>query len=257
MSLDAEFKKHLDSLRREVWENTHDELVNYKDELVFKAIKTQNAAAVPIAHKDAALYSTEQRVRRTIEKYIEAVEIWDIPFDAVFENDMLKEFWSLTSGPSYLQFPPMIFKATLPAVQQSYAQARGRLAKRLVTEGTNRLRELKMKMLRAERAAQIPATSITNTFNGPVGTANIGSTIHVTNNVTVTPQLLQEIEKVSEGNPELQSAALELRNAHTQGVGAVEKLQKWATLVNTIGGLAEKIHQQYPHVAGIISHWIK
>jgi hypothetical protein len=258
MPLDAEFKKNLHSLMVEVYEKTVDETEQHKRELVFKAHQTHNGAAPPIAYKDAALYSMEFRLSRTIEKYIEAVAIWGYPTDTAFENDMIREFWSLTAGPNQIQFPPAIKGQHAQALQGSYARERSRLAAKLVREGTNRLRELKMKTAQAKRAAAGSTTNNFNTvFNAPVGTANIGSTIHVTNNVTVTTQLLQDIEQVSEGNPELQSAALELRNAHAQGVGTIDKLQKWATLVNTVAGLAEKIHQQYPHVASIVSHWIK
>jgi hypothetical protein len=253
MPLDPEFKKHLRSLTREVQESISDELEQHKRQLVYDAHQTHNGAAVPIAYKDAALYSTEQRVRRTIQKYIEAVEIWGISVDAAFEGDMLKEFWSLTSGPIHLQFPPMISRPTLPAVQQSYAQERGRLAKRLVNEGTNRMRELKMKMQRVNRAAQAPTTNISNTFNAPVGTANIGSTVHVTNNLTVTAQILDDMDRISEGNPQLQAVALEIRNSQNQGPSAIEKLQKWATLLNAVGGLAEKAHQYFPRIEVLLS----
>jgi hypothetical protein len=196
----------------------------------------------------------EFRLSRTIEKYIEAVEIWGISIDAAFENDMLKEFWSLTSGPNQLQFPPMIFKPTLPAVQQSYAQERGRLAKRLVNEGTNRLRELKMKTIQAKRTAVVSTTN--NTFNGPVGNAYINSSVmQTTNNFTITAQILDDVDRLSEENSELQSAALEVRNAQAQGTNIIDKFQKWASLANTVGGLAEKIRQYYPHIAALIEHF--
>ena len=93
----------------------------------------------------------------------------------------------------------------------------------------------------------------TNVFNAPIGNAYINSTVHTTNNVTITVPILQDIDRISEGNPELQAAALELRNAHAQGTSVVEKFQKWATLAITVGGLAEKIHQYYPHIAALIS----
>jgi hypothetical protein len=198
----------------------------------------------------------ERHVRQTIDKYIEAVEIWGISIDAAFENDMLKEFWSLTSGHNQLQFPPMLFKPTLPAVQQSYAQERERLAKRLVNEGMNRLRELKMKTIQAKRTAAVSTTC--NTFNGPVGNAYINSSVmQTTNNVTITAQILDDIDRLSEENSELQSAALEVRNAQDQGTNIIDKFQRWASLANTVGGLAEKIRQYYPHIASLVSHWAK
>jgi hypothetical protein len=257
MPLDAEFKKHLHSLMVEVYEKTVDETEQHKRELVFKAHQTHNGAAPPIAYKDAALYSMELRLSRTIAKYIEAVSIWGCSIDTAFEKEMIQEFWSLTAGPNRIQFPPAIHGQHAEAVQGSYARERSRLATQLVREGTNRLRELKMKMTHAKRTAAAGNTT-NNTFNAPVGNAFINSSVvQTTNNLTITAPLLQDIDSISEGHPELQAAALELRNAHGQNAGTVEKFQKWATLAVTVQGLAEKIHQYYPHVASLLSHWTK
>jgi hypothetical protein len=76
----------------------------------------------------------------------------------------------------------------------------------------------------------------------------------VTNNFTITTQHLQEIDQISEASPQLQTAALELRNAHAQGVGAVEKLQRWATLALAIAGVGDKIHQYYPQIEALLRH---
>ena len=105
MPLNAEFKKHLHSLMVEVYENTIVETEQHKREILFKARSTHNAAAAPIAYKDAALHSMEIRLSKTIEKYIEAVSIWGYSIDAAFERDMTNELWSLTAGPNQLQFP--------------------------------------------------------------------------------------------------------------------------------------------------------
>jgi len=146
MALDAEFKKHLHSLMVEVYEQTVDEIEQHKREILFKAQQTHNAAALPIAYKDAELYRMEFRLSRTIKKYIEAIEVWGFQIDAAFEADMNKEFWSLTAGPNQIQFPPMMYSGNRQAIQSSFARERGRLSAQLVREGTNRLRELKMKI---------------------------------------------------------------------------------------------------------------
>jgi hypothetical protein len=146
MALDPEFKKHLHSLMVEVYEQTVDEIEQHKRELLFRAQQTHNAAAPPIAYKDAELYRMEFRLSRTIQRYIEAVEIWGVPIDAAFETDMIKEFWSLTAGPNQIQFPPMMYRGNRQAIQSSFARERERLAAKLVREGRNRLRELKMKI---------------------------------------------------------------------------------------------------------------
>jgi hypothetical protein len=256
MPFDAEFKKHLHSLMVEVYEKTIDETEQHKREVLFRARSTHNAEATPIAYKDAALYSMEFRLSKTIDKYIEAVSIWGYSTDAAFEREMINEFQSLTAGPNQLQFPPMVKGPNIQAVQGSYARERQRLAGQLVREGTNRPRELKMKTIQAKRSTVVNMTN--NTFNGPVGNAYINSSvIQSTKNITITAQILDEIDQLSEENSELQSAALEVRNAQAQGTNVIDKFQKWATLANTVGGLAEKIRQYYPHLASLVSHWAK
>ena len=151
MPFDPEFKNHLHSLMVEIYEQTANEIEQHRRELVFKAQQTHNSAAMPIAYKDAALHALEFRIRNTIEKYIEAVSIWGYSIDAVFEKDMIAEFWSLTAGPNQIQFPPMIKRQNVQAVQGSYARERAQVASRLVRQGTNRLRELKMKMRKTNR----------------------------------------------------------------------------------------------------------
>jgi hypothetical protein len=253
MSLDPEFKKHLHSLMVEVYEKTVDATEQHKRELLFGARATHNAAATPIAYKDAALYAMEFRIGRTIERYIEAIAISGCPIGTAFETAMIKEFWSLTAGPNQLQFPPAVRGQHAQAVQGSYARERQRLAARLVREGTNRLRELKMKTRQAERSSRTSDSTINNTFNGPVGNAFINSSvIQTTNNLTITAQTIKDIDEISAGNSELQAAALELRNAHAQSTGTVETLQKWATLALAVGGVADKIHQYYPRIAVLI-----
>lgn len=138
----------------EVAERTSDERVQHKNELIAKARATHNGGAIPIAYRDAKLHDLETRVGKTIEKYIEAVAIWGISIDAVFERDMINEFIMLTAGPHQLQFPPMMRGQQVQAIQGSFARERAKLANRLVREGTNRLRELKMKTNR-DALAQI------------------------------------------------------------------------------------------------------
>ncbi len=151
MPLDEEFKRHLHSLMVEVHGTTLDECVRHKNELLGNARATHNSAATPIAYRDAALFSMECRLRKTIEKYIEAVLAWGYSIDDKFEQEMIQEFWSLTAGPSQIQLPPAIRGPQIAAVQAEYGRARSRLANQLVTEGRNRLKELKMKNRQQQR----------------------------------------------------------------------------------------------------------
>jgi hypothetical protein len=236
----------------EVAEKTSDECVRHKSEILGRARATHNSAATPIAYKDAALYSMEFRLSKTIERYIEAVSIWGYTIDGAFEREMINEFWSLTAGPNQLQFPPAMRGQQVQAVQGAYARERAQLANRLVREGTNRLKELKMKKIQEKRA---PENTTNNIFNAPVGNAFINSSVvQTTNNITITTPILDDIDRLSEGHPQMQSVALELRHAHSQGADVVDKLQKWAVLANTVAGLSGKICHYFPQVAAIIEH---
>lgn len=147
MALDAEFKKHLHELMVEVADKTRNEEVTYANQLKGQAVATHNSSAFPIAIRDAKLHAIENRVGQTIAKYVEAVSIWGLTVDDALERDMIAEFWSLTAAPNQLQFPPAISRSShAQAVNRSYSMELQRLQNRLVREGTNRIRELKMKM---------------------------------------------------------------------------------------------------------------
>ena len=99
-----------------------------------------------------------------------------------------------------------------------------------------------------------------NIFNGPVERAYLSSVDQSINSFTITLPNLHDIDRISEGNPELQAAAQEVRNAHPQSATALEKFQKWASLLNSVEGLTEKVHQHYPQIVALISnltHWAK
>ena len=109
-----------------------------------------------------------------------------------------------------------------------------------------------MKTTQGKRATE---STTNNIFNAPVGNAFINSSVvQTTNNITITAQTLDDIDRLSEGHSELQSAALEVRNAQIQGANVVDKLQKWAVLANAVAGLSEKIHQYFPQIAALIEH---
>jgi hypothetical protein len=173
MALDAEFKKHLHELMVEVALKLTDEEARYKIALVGKAIQTHNGGAMPIAYKDAQLHAIENRVSKTIEKYLEAVSIWRCEITPAFERDMVNEFIMLTVGPNSIQFPPAIKGHQVQAVQGAFARERAQLTNRLVREGTNRLRELKMKM-KAQPPSSHPTIIHGDQFNNYGTTGAIG-----------------------------------------------------------------------------------
>jgi hypothetical protein len=180
MALNAEFKKHLHELMIEVADKTRDEEVAYANQLKGQAIATHNSSAFPIAIRDAKLHSIENRVGQTIAKYIEAVSIWGLTVDDTLERDMIKEFWSLTAAPNQLQFPPAINHSShAQAVNRSYSMELQRLQNRLVREGTNRLRELKMKMKakpQSDHSTIIQGDQyINNGIAGAIGPHSVGT----------------------------------------------------------------------------------
>jgi hypothetical protein len=147
MALNAEFKQHLHELMVEVADKTRNEEVAHANQLKGRAVATHNSSAFPIAIRDAELHAIENHVGKTIAKYIEAISIWGLTVDDTFERDMISEFRMPTAAPNQLQFPPGINRSShAQAVNRSYSMELQRLQSRLVREGANRLRELKMKM---------------------------------------------------------------------------------------------------------------
>jgi hypothetical protein len=94
---------------------------------------------------------------------------------------------------------------------------------------------------------------VTNfTFNAPVGKVYSNSVDQSTNNFTITLPNLQDIEDISKSHPELQAAAVEIRNAQQQGTSVLEKFLKWTALLSSIEGLSEKVYQHHPQIAALI-----
>jgi hypothetical protein len=239
---------HLRSLMAEVNSELVKSEAEYKAQLLWRARQTHNGAAMPIAYKDSALHAFQTRVERTIEKYIEALSISGIEIDAMVEREMINQFTMLTAGPRTLQFPPAIKTVNLQNIQSAYTRERQQVASHLIRQGTNRLRELKMK----NRKKQVIGSTM-NIFNAPVQRAYINSVDQSVNTFTITAPLLQDIDRISEGNLELQAAAEEIRKSSPQGAKLLEKVQKWVTLANSLGGLTERVYQHYPQIAALLS----
>lgn len=176
MALGVEFKQHLHELMVEVADKTRDEEMAYANQLRGQA--HANSSAFPIAIRDAKLHAIESCVGQTIAKYIEAVSIWGLKIDDTLEKEMVNEFWHLTAGPNQLQFPPAINGSShAQAVNRSFAMERQRLANRLVREGANRLRELKMKTKARPESSQSTIVQgdqyINNGIAGAIGPHSI------------------------------------------------------------------------------------
>jgi hypothetical protein len=251
MPLEHEFLKHLHSLMAEVSHEVAEPEAKYKAQRLWEARRTGNGAAIPIAYKDCALHALQTRVGKTIEKYIEALSISGIEIDAMVEKEMINQFTMLTAGSTILQFPPALKTANFQAVQGAYARERQQVANQLVRQGTNRLRELKMKMKTNRRQSATP--TINNIFNAPVGRAYINSTDQSVNTFAITEPILRDIDQISDGNPELQAVAQEIRNSSPHGPNLFDRVLKWVNLINACEGLSERVYQHYPQIVALLS----
>jgi hypothetical protein len=256
MPLDQNFTHHLHELMVEVAEAIADSEARHKAELVWKAQKTNNSAAMPIAYRDAALHALQTRFDKTVERYLQALVEWGIPIDDNVEREMSIQINMLTAGPKSLHFPPGLRGANTAAVQQSYAQDRERLAHQLQRSAANRLRELKMKSMRQHQAARQAIQPVVNNvnFNAPVGNAYINSVHNSTSHVEIDMQTLQDIDALSATHPALQEVATEIRAAYPQKASMLEKAKNWVALLASVDGLTERAIQLYPKIAGLIHH---
>lgn len=254
MPLDHAFTHHLHELMVEVSEALAEPEAKYKAELIWKAQQTHNAGAMPVAYRDAALHAMQTRFDKTVERYLQALVEWGILLDDNVEREMRTHISMLMAGSNYLHFPPGLRGLNTGAVQQSYAQARERLAHQLQRTAVNRLRELKMKSIRQHQAAQQAIQPVVNNvhFNAPVGNAYINSVHNSTSHVEIDLQTLQNIDALSATHPALQEAAIEIRAAYPQKASMLEKAKNWVALLASVDGLTEKAIQLYPKIAGLI-----
>jgi hypothetical protein len=256
MPLDYAFTHHLHELMVEVSETLAEPEAKYKAELIWRAQQTHNSAAMPIAYRDAALHAMQTRFDKTVERYLQALVEWGIPIDDHVEREMRTKINMLTAGPNVLHFPPGLRGPHIAGVQQSYAQARGRLTHQLQRTAANRLREWKMKSKRQHQAAEQAIQPVVNNvhFNAPVGNAYINSVHNSPSHVEIDMQTLQDIDAVSAAHPVLRDAATEIRAAYPQRASLLEKAKNWVTLVASVDGPTEKATQLYPKIAALIHH---
>jgi hypothetical protein len=238
----------------EVSERLSKSEAEYKSQLIWNAQRTNNAAAMPSAYKDAAIHALQTRFEQTVERYIEALSTWGVKIDATVEKEMLKQIYLLASGPNSLTFPPGIRGCHVQAVQQSYAAERQRVAHQLCRDAANRLRELKMK---SKQVPQVVNTNVTHVYNMPNGRVYNNSVDQSTNYFEFTLPDLEAIDRISEGHVQLQEVAKELRAAYPQRATMLEKAQKWAVLLSSVEGMMEKVHQYYPQVEVFLRHLTK
>ena len=154
MPLNEEFQHHLHEVMVASSLQVLDEIEKHKRELIFKAQQTHNGAAMPIAYKNAAIFSFKTRTQRVIDGYFQALEDCGMLIDADVERELLKLIGSLTSAIHPLTFPPGLRGQQLTAVQQAHVREVMRLGNQLQREAANRLRAAKMKNDNAKLSSQ-------------------------------------------------------------------------------------------------------
>jgi len=148
------FKRHLHELMLESSDKARDENAHHKNELVHRAIQTNNPAAIPLAHSNAAIDAFRNRVSTTIDSYLSALETCGIVVDGAVEREMLKEIHHLTAAHHPLTMPPGVRSQNVNAVKEEHARRLAREGNKLERYAKNRLRELKMKASRSVPAPQ-------------------------------------------------------------------------------------------------------
>jgi hypothetical protein len=165
MPLDDEFRHHLHELMVETSLALREKLAAHKRQLVWNARQTHNSAAIPIAYSEASIHAFRTRVRATITKYLDALEVCSIKVDASVENEMLQLIGALTSAAPSLTFPPGITSSNAGAVQRAHKMEMARAGSALYREAANRLREAKMRAQQGSRdIGSLPMPSPSQSF---------------------------------------------------------------------------------------------
>jgi len=111
--------------------------------------------------------------------------------------------------------------------------------------------------LKAKHSPPPHNPTVMNVYQMPFSQGRVynNSTDNSINNVELSLANLEAIERLSEGNHNLEKAAQELRAAYPVKTTMVERAQKWIGLATSVEGLLEKAHQHYPQIEALIKHW--
>jgi hypothetical protein len=146
MALPNDFLHHLHELMVEVSDSLRESSAAHKQQLIFEAQRKNNSAAVLSAYSEAALGAFRDRAEMTIEKYIDAVDVWGLELNDSVEREILIQIDLLLSAPKHIDLPPALKHGpNLAAIQSSYGRELDRTANAIRRKAANRLREAKVR----------------------------------------------------------------------------------------------------------------
>jgi hypothetical protein len=252
MPLSVEQKKHLQENWQNIQMRANDAAAKNQNELLFRARAKNNAAAIPPAYSEAALYRLETTVRNQLDWTINELGTMGVLVDDEAEKFVMQHFNVMTSMSMPIHFPPGV-TATMDvsAHQGAHARARMRLNNQLQREAASAIRSLK---LRARPNTPVPTVVINNQFhNSPGARAYYQSTDNSVNHPQVPSEATTLIANLSAGHPELEALSQRIHESPDQKSMA-EQIVRWVTVVSSIETLAEKLRIALPTIEGWIRH---
>lgn len=252
MPLSAEQKKHLEENWQNIQMRANDVAAKNQNDLLFRARAKNNAAAIPLAYSEAALYRLETTVRTQLDWALNELDAMGVLVDDEAEKFVVQHFNVMTSMSMPIHFPPGV-TATMDvsAHQGAHARARMRLNNQLQREAASAIRSLK---LRARTNTPVPAVVINNQFhNSPGARSYYQSTDNSVNHPQVPADAAALIANLSAGHPELEALSQRIHESSDKKSMA-EQIVRWVTAVSSIETLAEKLRIVLPTIEGWIRH---
>ncbi|CAN5680531.1 hypothetical protein BH10ACI4_BH10ACI4_03790 [soil metagenome] len=251
MPLSTEQKKHLEDNWQNIQMRANDDAALKQNELLFLARAKNNAAAIPIAYSDAALFRLETTVRNQLTWTLSELEAMDVVVDREAEQFVTQHFNVMTSMSMPLHFPPgLTATMDISAHQGAHVRARMRLNNQLQREAASAIRSLSLK---ARSVASTPTIVINNHFNNSPGARSYYQSTDNSINEWKAPGLAVEMASLSKGNPELESISSQIQGAHDKKSMA-DQLTKWVAVASGIEALGEKLHTILPVIQAWFQH---
>jgi hypothetical protein len=252
MPLTAEQKKHLKDNWINIQLRANDKAATNQNELLSRARAKRNAASVPLAYSEAALYRLETTVRDQLDWTINELCAMNVFLDDEVEQFVVQHFNTMTSISMPVHYPPGI-KATMNTAihQGAHARARMRLNSKLQREAGSAIKSLK---LRAHARPTVPTVVINNQFhNSPGARANYQSIDNSVNHLQIPNDIAAVIAELSTGHADLEALSKGIYYAPDKRSMA-EQIVKWITAVSSVETLAEKLNHALPSIERWIHH---
>lgn len=249
MPLTNEQQAHLQAGWQNIQLRANETAANKQRELLGIARAKNNAAALPIAYSEAALYRLELTVRDQLAWTTAELENMGITLDSEAEKVIQKHFNIMTSMQIPLHFPPgMTAMHNLSANHSAHARARQRLNNQLQREATTAIKSLKLK---AAPHPPMYAVNVQNT-NSPGARTYLHSVDDSVNNA-VPEDIALLLTNLSANHSELTDLAGQIFQTPSKASRA-EKAVRWLSVASNVEGLAEKVHAATPAITSWVHH---